>query len=117
MPNLSDHPTGVFDVVIDAVGYAGTRRTASVMARPGGVIAHIGLGDALDGLDVRRMTLQEITFVEPIPIRPLISATQRKPYLTANLAISLGWSTANLTTGLWRSKTCKKVLSKPRRLC
>ena len=61
--DLSDHPTGVFDVVIDAVGYAGTRRTASVMARPGGVIAHIGLGDALDGLDVRRMTLQEITFV------------------------------------------------------
>ena len=55
--DLSDHPNGVFDIVIDAVGYAGTRRTASVMARPGGVIAHIGLGDALDGLDVRRLDI------------------------------------------------------------
>jgi threonine dehydrogenase-like Zn-dependent dehydrogenase len=27
------------------------------------VIAHIGLGDHADGLDVRRMTLQEITFI------------------------------------------------------
>ena len=61
--DLNDYPKGVFDMVIDAVGYAGTRRTASVMARPGGVIAHIGLGDALDGLDVRRLTLQEITFI------------------------------------------------------
>ena len=61
--DLNDHPRGVFDIVIDAVGYADTRRMASVMVRPGGVIAHIGLGDTLDGLDVRRMTLQEITFI------------------------------------------------------
>ena len=47
--DLNDYPQGVFDMVIDAVGYAGTRRTASVMARPGGVIAHIGLGDRWTG--------------------------------------------------------------------
>lgn len=53
----------MFDVVIDGVGYAATRATASAHARPGGVIAHIGLGEASGGLDIRRMTLQEITFI------------------------------------------------------
>lgn len=53
----------LFDLVIDGVGYAATRATASAHARPGGVIGHIGLGDGAGGLDVRRMTLQEITFI------------------------------------------------------
>ncbi|MEP5728096.1 MAG: alcohol dehydrogenase catalytic domain-containing protein [Sulfitobacter sp.] len=52
-----------FPVVIDAVGYAATRATASSRVTPGGVIAHIGLGEDLGGLDIRRMTLQEITFI------------------------------------------------------
>ena len=51
-----------FDLVVDGVGYAATRATASAHARPGGLIAHIGLGEATGGLDIRRMTLQEITF-------------------------------------------------------
>lgn len=51
-----------YDLVIDAVGYRGTRELACLVVRPGGVICHIGLGDAKDGLDIRRMTLQEITF-------------------------------------------------------
>ena len=54
---------GQFPVVIDAVGYAATRATASAVAEPGGVIAHVGLGEDAGGLDVRRMTLQEITFI------------------------------------------------------
>ncbi|MCV0426316.1 MAG: alcohol dehydrogenase catalytic domain-containing protein [Roseibium sp.] len=54
---------GQFDIVIDAVGFAPTRSLASRVARPGGVIAHIGLGSAEGGLDIRRMTLQEITFL------------------------------------------------------
>jgi threonine dehydrogenase-like Zn-dependent dehydrogenase len=54
--------SALFDVVIDGVGYATTRATASAHARPGGVIAHIGLGGSEGGLDIRRMTLQEITF-------------------------------------------------------
>ncbi|MBT8409721.1 MAG: alcohol dehydrogenase catalytic domain-containing protein [Alphaproteobacteria bacterium] len=53
----------MFDLVIDGVGFAATRATASAHARPGGVIAHIGLGEATGGLDIRRMTLQEITFI------------------------------------------------------
>ncbi|MEL6235466.1 MAG: alcohol dehydrogenase catalytic domain-containing protein, partial [Pseudomonadota bacterium] len=50
-------------LVVDAVGYAATRATASAHVAPGGVIAHIGLGEDLGGLDIRRMTLQEITFI------------------------------------------------------
>jgi len=55
--------TGSYAVVIDAVGFRATREAASAVVQPGGVIAHVGLGDDLDGLDVRRMTLQEITFI------------------------------------------------------
>lgn len=50
-------------LVIDGVGIAATRATASQMVKPGGLIMHIGLGSAEGGLDVRRMTLQEITFI------------------------------------------------------
>jgi threonine dehydrogenase-like Zn-dependent dehydrogenase len=49
-------------IVIEAVGFAGTREMACRLVRPGGTIAHIGLGDSSGGLDIRRMTLQEITF-------------------------------------------------------
>lgn len=55
--------TGLFPIVIDAVGYAATRATASAVAHSGGVVAHVGLGEDTGGLDIRRMTLQEITFV------------------------------------------------------
>ena len=50
------------DLVIDAVGFEPTRLIASTIVKPGGIIAHIGLGQATGGLDIRRMTLQEITF-------------------------------------------------------
>ena len=54
---------GAYDIVVDAVGFAATRKSASAMARPGGVIVHIGLGDNQPGLDTRRLTLQEIAFL------------------------------------------------------
>ncbi|OED48312.1 galactitol-1-phosphate 5-dehydrogenase [Rhodobacteraceae bacterium (ex Bugula neritina AB1)] len=54
---------GMAPVVIDAVGYAATRAAASAIAAPGGVIAHVGLGEDTGGLDVRRLTLQEISFI------------------------------------------------------
>lgn len=50
-------------IVVDAVGYTATRATASALTEPGGVILHIGLGEDMGGLDIRRMTLQEITFI------------------------------------------------------
>ncbi len=61
--NVVDIAMGTFPLVIDAVGYKATRATASACAEPGGVIAHVGLGEDTGGLDVRRMTLQEITFI------------------------------------------------------
>ena len=54
---------GTVPLVVDAVGIAATRATASAVALPGGVIAHVGLGEDAGGLDIRRMTLQEITFI------------------------------------------------------
>ncbi len=61
---LEQPPTDIApDLIIDAVGFAATRQDASDLVRPGGVILHIGLGQASDGLNIRRMTLQEITFI------------------------------------------------------
>ncbi|WP_170763645.1 zinc-dependent alcohol dehydrogenase [Ruegeria lacuscaerulensis] len=61
--DIVDTTAETFPLVVDAVGYAFTRTRASLLVRPGGVIAHIGLGEDTGGLDIRRMTLQEITFV------------------------------------------------------
>ncbi|MBC6442909.1 MAG: alcohol dehydrogenase catalytic domain-containing protein [Rhodobacteraceae bacterium] len=55
--------TGPYDLIIDAAGYGTTRRAACAAVAPGGVLVHVGLGDAAGGLDIRRMTLQEITFI------------------------------------------------------
>lgn len=52
-----------FDLTVDAVGFAATRSHSVAHARPGGVIVHIGLGEASGSVDFRRMTLQEITFI------------------------------------------------------
>ncbi len=53
-----------FDVVLDAVGGRVTRDVAVTAARPGGVIVHIGLMDNEgSGFNIRKITLQEITFV------------------------------------------------------
>ncbi len=54
---------GTVDLVIDAVGAVATRHAAFRMIKPGGVIVHVGLLPGNDGVDVRRLTLQEITFV------------------------------------------------------
>jgi threonine dehydrogenase-like Zn-dependent dehydrogenase len=51
------------DLVFDAVGADVTRRAASALVRPGGTIVHIGLLPGEAGLDVRKITLQEITVV------------------------------------------------------
>ena len=53
---------GEVDIVFDAVGKGATRAASSALARPGGTIVHIGLEDELEGLDTKRITLQEITF-------------------------------------------------------
>ena len=63
-PLSTDLPDeNMFDLVIDAVGSGATRADACRYARPGGVISHIGLQDNEPGLDTRKLTLQEITFI------------------------------------------------------
>lgn len=70
-PAAEDFPPSTADLVIDAVGYAATRAAACRAVRPGGVIMHIGLGGAEGGLDLRRMTLQEITFIGTYTYTPV----------------------------------------------
>lgn len=52
-----------FDVVIDAVGSGRTRAASTKLVKAGGIISHIGLQDNEAGLDTRRLTLEEITFL------------------------------------------------------
>lgn len=52
-----------FEFVIDAVGSAVTRGTAMAAVRPGGVVMHIGLQDWASEIDMRKLTLAEITLL------------------------------------------------------
>lgn len=52
-----------FDLVIDAVGSAITRKAALAAVRPGGVVMHIGLQDWASEIDMRKLTLAEITLL------------------------------------------------------
>lgn len=81
---------GTIDLVIDAVGAAATRSAACRMVKPGGVIVHIGLLPGQEGLDVRRITLQEITLLGSYcytraDFRNVVAA------LAENAFGSLGW--------------------------
>ncbi|CAB1075522.1 L-threonine 3-dehydrogenase (EC [Olavius algarvensis Delta 1 endosymbiont] len=52
-----------FDLVIDAVGGGITRKSAMAAIKPGGTFVHIGLMDSAGELDIRKLTLFEITLV------------------------------------------------------
>jgi alcohol dehydrogenase len=52
-----------FDFVIDAVGSAATRKGALAAVAPGGVVMHIGLQDWASEIDMRKLTLAEITLL------------------------------------------------------
>lgn len=51
------------DVVIDAVGAAATRQAALAAVKPGGVVLHLGLQDWASEIDMRKLTLAEITLI------------------------------------------------------
>ncbi len=51
------------DLVIDAVGAKATRQAAFAAVKPGGVITHIGLLDWASEIDMRKLTLAEITLI------------------------------------------------------
>jgi 2-desacetyl-2-hydroxyethyl bacteriochlorophyllide A dehydrogenase len=56
-------PQGVVDLVVDAVGAKATREAALAAVKPGGVVVHIGLADWASEVDMRRLTLAEITLI------------------------------------------------------
>ncbi|HJP05951.1 MAG: galactitol-1-phosphate 5-dehydrogenase [Acidiferrobacteraceae bacterium] len=64
-------PEAYFDLVIDAVGGRASRQAGVTAVAPGGVIMHIGLLDNDDGLDIRRLTLQEITLIGTYTYTPV----------------------------------------------
>jgi 2-desacetyl-2-hydroxyethyl bacteriochlorophyllide A dehydrogenase len=51
------------DYVVDAVGASATRTAALAAVKPGGVIMHIGLQDWASEIDMRKLTLAEITLI------------------------------------------------------
>jgi len=79
-----------FDCVFDAVGGAVTREQAVRACRSGGVIVHIGLMDNKGSMDVRAMTLREITFIGTYTYTPVdLRATLHK--LHGGALGDLGW--------------------------
>jgi len=54
---------GEADMLFDAVGAAATRTLAFSLARRGGVIVHSGLLPGSEGVDVRALTLRELSFL------------------------------------------------------
>lgn len=57
-----DAPRGASpDLVIDCVGAKSTRDLAIATVKPGGVVVHVGLQDWASEIDMRRLTLAEIT--------------------------------------------------------
>ena len=60
---IDSNPSCSFDLVIDAYGGTKTQQLASQWVGPGGIIVNIGLAGGQVGLDIRRMTLQDISFI------------------------------------------------------
>jgi len=54
---------GSVDLVIDAVGAKSTRAAALAAVKPGGVVLHVGLQDWASEIDMRKLTLAEITLI------------------------------------------------------
>ena len=79
-----------FDCVFDAVGAGVTRDQAVLACRSGGVIVHIGLMDSKGSMDIRDMTLREITFIGAYTYTPVdLRATLSK--LHSGALGDLGW--------------------------
>ncbi|RPH58334.1 MAG: galactitol-1-phosphate 5-dehydrogenase, partial [Burkholderiales bacterium] len=62
-PGAGAAPDSAFDLVVDAVGGKATRAAALAAVRPGGVVLHIGLMDWASEIDMRKLTLAEITLI------------------------------------------------------
>ena len=79
-----------YDLVFDAVGSSITRQSSVACVGSGGVIVHIGLMDNKGEMDVRSMTLREITFIGTYTYTPVdLQVTLQK--LHSGALGTLGW--------------------------
>ena len=62
-PRVEPAADASFDAVIDAVGAKVTRTQAIAAVKPGGVVMHVGLQDWASEIDMRKLTLAEITLL------------------------------------------------------
>jgi len=62
-PRTEPLAEAAFDYVIDAVGAKATRTQAFAAVKPGGVIMHVGLQDWASEIDMRKLTLAEVTLL------------------------------------------------------
>jgi 2-desacetyl-2-hydroxyethyl bacteriochlorophyllide A dehydrogenase len=62
-PRAAQAQENGFDFVVDAVGSKVTRDLALKAVKPGGLIMHIGLQDWASEIDMRKLTLAEITLM------------------------------------------------------
>ena len=62
-PRSSPLPSSAYDHVMDAVGAKITRQQALDAIKPGGVVMHVGLQDWASEIDMRKLTLAEITLL------------------------------------------------------
>ena len=89
-PAVAKPEERAFDCVIDAVGGGATRAQSIASVRSGGVILHIGLLDNRGEMDVRAMTLREITFIGTYTYTPVdLRMTLAK--LASGALGDLGW--------------------------
>jgi 2-desacetyl-2-hydroxyethyl bacteriochlorophyllide A dehydrogenase len=62
-PRAQPLAEAAFDYVMDAVGSKHTRNQAIAAVKPGGVVMHVGLQDWASEIDMRKLTLAEITLL------------------------------------------------------
>ncbi len=62
-PRVAAPAEAAFEFVLDAVGSKLTRSQAFASVKPGGTIMHVGLQDWASEIDMRRLTLAEITLL------------------------------------------------------
>ncbi|MGL4443149.1 MAG: zinc-dependent alcohol dehydrogenase [Alsobacter sp.] len=89
-PGLDEPDANAIDLVVDAVGADATRAAACRMVRPGGVIVHVGLIPGEGGLDIRKITLQEITLAGVYCYTP-VDFAQSVDALASGRLGALGW--------------------------
>jgi len=62
-PKVASVQSNQYELVLDCVGSALTRKVAIDSVKPGGVVMHVGLQDWASEIDMRKLTLSEITLL------------------------------------------------------